>query len=222
MWKCNQVNDTSLYNKHGTINGKRQLFDKMLKGGKWLECFPNDARFLSRKRKESTLNDLIRKMDKTGSSSRSSGSGRPHSAWTHENIQVIEKLICRQGHQEPAKVGAKLLEVLEYHISSVQHIVKKDCILRHFIGAKCHLEKINQDLIHKAIDQWLSRISLMIRTKGGHTEHCLNIVLLLVANIVIKQLSELFYINVIITSFCIVCLFVSIFLIKLLSNRINW
>jgi len=32
-------------------------------------------------------------------------------------------------------------------------------------------EQISQDLINKAIDQWLSRISLVIRAKGGHIEH---------------------------------------------------
>ena len=31
-------------------------------------------------------------------------------------------------------------------------------------------EQISQDLIDKTIDQWL-RISLVIRARGGHTEH---------------------------------------------------
>lgn len=35
-------------------------------------------------------------------------------------------------------------------------------------------EQIGQDLIDKAIDQWLSRISLVIRAKGGHIEHRLD------------------------------------------------
>jgi len=35
-------------------------------------------------------------------------------------------------------------------------------------------EQISQDLINKAIDQWLSRISLVIRAKGGHIEHRLD------------------------------------------------
>ena len=35
-------------------------------------------------------------------------------------------------------------------------------------------EQISQDLIDKAIDQWLRRISLVIRARGGHIEHRLD------------------------------------------------
>ena len=46
-----------------------------------------------------TLNYLIRKVDKTGSPERASDSGRRRSARTHENIQVVEELICSQEGQ---------------------------------------------------------------------------------------------------------------------------
>ena len=55
--------------------------------------------FSSRKWKKNTLNDLIRKIDKTGSSDRASGSGRPRSARTHKNIQVVEETVCSQEGQ---------------------------------------------------------------------------------------------------------------------------
>jgi len=31
---------------------------------------------------------------------------------------------------------------------------------------------ISQDLMNKAIDQWLDSFSLVIRAMGGHIEHC--------------------------------------------------
>jgi len=34
--------------------------------------------------------------------------------------------------------------------------------------------QVEQDLTDKAIDQWLDRISLIIQSKGGHTEHRLD------------------------------------------------
>jgi len=46
-----------------------------------------------------TYNYLIRKIDKTASASRASDSGRRRSALTHENIQVVEELICSQEGQ---------------------------------------------------------------------------------------------------------------------------
>jgi len=55
--------------------------------------------FSSRKWKKNTLNDLIRKIDKTDSSDRASGSGRPRAARTHENIQVVEEIACSQEGQ---------------------------------------------------------------------------------------------------------------------------
>jgi len=32
-------------------------------------------------------------------------------------------------------------------------------------------EQVSQDLMNKAIDPWLDRISPVIRTKGGHIQH---------------------------------------------------
>jgi len=49
--------------------------------------------------KKSNLSYLVRKIDKTGSADRASDSGHHHSARTHENIQVIEELICSQEGQ---------------------------------------------------------------------------------------------------------------------------
>lgn len=60
---CENVNKsmTSLYNKHGTFNGRRQMFDNMSESGKELQIM---WKFLSRKWKKSMFNDLIRKIEK--------------------------------------------------------------------------------------------------------------------------------------------------------------
>jgi len=57
-----------------------------------------------------TLNYLVRKIDKTGSGERASGSGRRRSARTCERMktitQVVEELICSQeGQMIRAKGG---------------------------------------------------------------------------------------------------------------------
>jgi len=67
-----------------------------------VECFPNDAQISREKVEKRNLNYLVRKIDKTGSADRASDSGRcrsARSARTHENIQVVEELICSQEGQ---------------------------------------------------------------------------------------------------------------------------
>jgi len=90
--------------EHGAINGNRTVFDKMFESGKRVECFPNDARISREKVEKRNLNYLARKIDKTGSADpdQASDSGRRRSACrarTHENIQVVEELICSQEGQ---------------------------------------------------------------------------------------------------------------------------
>ena len=70
---------------------------KCLRVEKSVECFPNDARISREKVEKRTLNHLVRKIDKTGSVDQASDSGRRRSARRsrmHENIQVVEELIC--------------------------------------------------------------------------------------------------------------------------------
>ena len=72
-----------------------------------MECFPNDAHISREKVEKRNLNYLIRKIDKTGSADRASDSGRRRSAWTHEDIQVVEELICSQEGQPIRRFGLK-------------------------------------------------------------------------------------------------------------------
>ena len=75
----------------------------------------------------------LRKPNQTGSIGRKSGSGRPRSAWTNENIDYVEKEILRQEtnpawHSTLAEVS-KRLGISE---SSVRRIVKNDLKLKLF------------------------------------------------------------------------------------------
>jgi len=54
---------------------------------------------MRKKTEKRNLNYLVRKTDKTGSADRDSDSGHRRFAPTHENIQVIEKLIYSQEGQ---------------------------------------------------------------------------------------------------------------------------
>jgi len=87
---CENVNKsmTPLYNKHGTFNGRRQMFDNMSESGKELQIM---WKFLSRKWKKSMLNDLIRKIEKIGSADPVSDSSWPHSVQTHPLVCFSHK-----------------------------------------------------------------------------------------------------------------------------------
>ena len=80
-----------------------------------------------------TLYYLIRKIDKTGSADRASGSGRRRSARTHENIQVIVELICSQeGQPGMSKSPREIARETGISYSSVRRIAKKDLHLKTF------------------------------------------------------------------------------------------
>ena len=75
----------------------------------------------------SGLRNLIKKTDQAGSIDRKSGSGRPRSAWTNDNIEYVEEQILSQetnpgSHSTPAEIW-KRLGISE---SNVQRIVKND------------------------------------------------------------------------------------------------
>jgi len=55
--------------------------------------------FPSRQWKRSTLNDLIKRIDETGSADRKRDTGRHRSVRTPDNIAVVDELICSQKGQ---------------------------------------------------------------------------------------------------------------------------
>ena len=73
----------------------------------------------------SSVNRLIKKYKKTGSIDRVKGSGRPKSATTEENCELVEELICSQeeephSHQAPRKIE----ETTGISRSAVRRIIK--------------------------------------------------------------------------------------------------
>lgn len=96
--------------------------------------------FPSRKWKKSTLNDLIRKIDKTGTADRAPGSGRPRSVRTQDNIQVVEELVCSQeGQAGMSKSPREIARETGISYSSIRRIVKKDLHLKTFRRRKVQL-----------------------------------------------------------------------------------
>ena len=113
--------------------GDKLVFDSMFKGVKRLECLSMMQEFPSRKWKRSTLNDLIRKIDVTGTAERAQGSGRPRCMRTQGNIQIVEEMICSQeGQPGLSKSPREIARETGISRSSVRRIVKKDLHLKTF------------------------------------------------------------------------------------------
>jgi len=90
--------------------------------------------FPSRKWKKRTLTNLIKRIDETaGQIDRKKGSGRPRSARTAANIQIVNDLICSQeGHPGTSKTPREIERETGISRSSVRRIAKKDLNLKTF------------------------------------------------------------------------------------------
>jgi len=89
---------SSFVNEHGAFNSKTShlknvLAQKVNPIGKWCKISVN-------KRKKRTLNDLIKKLDKTSSTDRTLAGG-PRSSRTHEDTKVVFSL--KKGDQPEAE-----------------------------------------------------------------------------------------------------------------------
>lgn len=83
------------------------------------------------------LDKLLRKIDVTGSTERKKGIGRPKSARTPENIEIVEELILSQednpgSHQTPREISQQT----GISRSSIQRIIKQDLQLKTFKRVK--------------------------------------------------------------------------------------
>jgi len=89
--------------------------------------------FPSRNWKRSTLYDLIKRIDLTGSADRQKGSGRPRCVRTAANIKVVGELICSQEDKPTTSKSPREIE-RETGISrsSVCRIAKKELNLKTF------------------------------------------------------------------------------------------
>ena len=52
--------------------------------------------FPSKNWKKTTINDFLKRLKETGSTQRKTGSGRPRTAPTHENIDDVNELVLSQ------------------------------------------------------------------------------------------------------------------------------
>jgi len=89
------------------------MFDQMFEGVEGVECFANDARISTKQWMKSTLNDLIRKVDITGSADLASGSDRIHFVRMQDNIHVVVELVCSQEGQPQPGTSRSPTEILE-------------------------------------------------------------------------------------------------------------
>jgi len=84
--------------------------------------------FPSRQWKRSTLNDLIKRIDETGSADKKRGTGRHRSVRTPDNIAVVYELICSQeGQPGSSKSTREISRETGISRRSVQRIVKHIC-----------------------------------------------------------------------------------------------
>ena len=70
---------------------------------------PNKKEFPKKRWSVASINRLTKKIDNCGSTERKSGSGRPRSLRTADNVSMIQDMICSQGdapgsHINPRKI----------------------------------------------------------------------------------------------------------------------
>ena len=82
------------------------------------------------------LDKLIRKIDVTGSVGRLRGSGRPKSARTEENIEIVEELVQSQEEPGTHKSPREIERETGISRSTVRRIAKNDLQLNQFKGVK--------------------------------------------------------------------------------------
>ena len=96
--------------------------------------------FPSRRWKRSTLNNLIKRIDETGSADRNRGPGRHRSVRTPDNIAVVDELICSQeGQRGSSKSPREISRETGILRRSVQRIVKHDLQMKAFRRREVHL-----------------------------------------------------------------------------------
>jgi len=127
----------------------------------------NSASNLLASKRTCSINRLFQKLRETGTVDRRVGSGRPRSARTEENIDVVDDLIVSQ-EDKPGFISPDLcppnspdLNPLDYRIwGLMQERVYKTAV-PDVSQLKHHLidtwSSLSQDVIDDAIDQWRVR-----------------------------------------------------------------
>jgi len=126
---------------------------------------------------------LFQKLRETGSVDRRVSSGRPRSARTEENIDLVDDLIVSQ-EDEPGFISPDLwppnspdLNPVDYRIwGLMQERVYKTAV-PDVSQLKQRLvdtwSSLPQDVIDDAIDQWQVQLRVCVKAKGRHFEYLL-------------------------------------------------
>jgi len=117
---------------------EEKCFIKILRREKGLGAKRICSEYHQKKWSVSSVRDLLRKIDKTGSVERKPGSGCPRSVRTQRNISRVSELICSQ-EDNPGKSPCNIEKVTGISRSSVRRIVKRDLRLNAFRCKKAQL-----------------------------------------------------------------------------------
>ena len=82
--------------------------------------------FQTKQWSQAGLTKLLKKIDKTGTIKRCSGSGRPRSVRTSVSIDAVEELVLSQeGHPQTHRTVGQIARQTAIHRSSVHRIIKR-------------------------------------------------------------------------------------------------
>ena len=133
---------------------EEKCFIKILRREKGLGAKRICSEYHQKKWSVSSVRDLLRKIDKTGSVERKPGNGRPRSVRTQRNISRVSELICSQEDNPGTSKSPRDIEkVTGISRSSVRRIVKWDLRLNVFRRKKTQL--LSDTDRHKSVKQGL-------------------------------------------------------------------
>jgi len=125
------------------LTDEDRILIRILRTEKRFNAYQMMTEFPSRKWKKRTLNDLIKKIDATGSSTRRASGDRRRSARTAENIARVGELICSQDDRPGTSKSPREIErATGISRSSVRRIAKQDLNLKVF--RRREVQKLSQ------------------------------------------------------------------------------
>ena len=112
--------------------------------------------------------NLLKKIDTTSSTERSTGSGRPRRARTEENIHYVAEEILSQdddpgSHSTPTLISKRL----DVSVSSVRRIVRDDLKLKPF--KKIKAQKLTPSDVQKRVDRCKKLLRNITKEKLNRT-----------------------------------------------------
>jgi len=130
-----------------------------------------------------SINRLFQKLRETGTVDRHVDSGKPHSARTEENIDLVDDLIVSQ-EDKPGFISPDLwplnspdLNPVDYRIWGLMQKRVYKTAAPDVSQLKQRLidtwSSLSQDVIDDAIDQWRVRLRACVKAKGRHFEYLL-------------------------------------------------